>query len=240
MGVAAACLVRRPGSGLARRALAGIIAAYLLASVYVVPYMGRRLLTGALRPLASQPATADATAIVLLGSGALPLRDWDDRQMTVLDRESASRVLEAARVYRLVPNGWVISSGGLISNAAGAPTTAAAMREALIALAVPSERIVVEPRSQSTHEEAIAVLPLLQQMNARRVIVVTSDYHMRRSLGAFRAVGIDAVPAIARDPETPMPIARWLTPTPDALRFSGHVAHEVVGLAVYAGRGWWR
>ncbi|HZR25948.1 MAG TPA: YdcF family protein [Vicinamibacterales bacterium] len=217
-----------------------VVLAYIVGSVYSTPYAVRQLLTGDLKPLATIPPAASPTAIVLLGSGALELRDWNERQMTVLDRESASRVLEAARVYRLVEDGWLISSGGTISNEVGAPTTAAAMRDGLVSLGVPVSRILLEPRSQTTHEEAIAVLPLLEQLHSPRVILVTSDYHMRRSLGAFRAAGIDAVPAIARDPEASLPMRRWLTPSADSLRYTGHVVHEIGGLLVYVARGWWR
>ena len=62
---------------------------------------------------------------------------------------------------------------------------------------------------------------------------------MRRSLGAFRAIGIDAIPAIARGGDLPSQWWEWL-PTTTGLEWSGRVAHEAGGMVYYWLRGWWR
>ena len=45
--------------------------------------------------------------------------------------------------------------------------------------------IVLEPNSHSTRENAEFSMPLLRQMGAHRVIIVTSWYHSRRALTCF-------------------------------------------------------
>jgi uncharacterized SAM-binding protein YcdF (DUF218 family) len=83
------------------------------------------------------------------------------------------------------------------------------------------------------------VAPLLKSLAIDRVVLVTSETHMRRSLGAFRAVGVNAIPAIARGPDWPSRWSDWL-PNTESLEQSGSVAHELVGMPYYWLRGWWR
>jgi uncharacterized SAM-binding protein YcdF (DUF218 family) len=81
---------------------------------------------------------------------------------------------------------------------------------------------------------------MLASLHVERVILVTSAIHMRRSLGAFRAAGVNAEPAPAPDPGAYATAGdRWL-PTERGLRFSSELAHEIVGLPYYWLRGWWR
>jgi uncharacterized SAM-binding protein YcdF (DUF218 family) len=240
VGAVAIWLHRRPASARGRRALAAILAAYFLASAYVVPFALTRLLTRGLQPFSRADAQARRTAIVVLGSGAAVATDWDQRSVSYADLASGIRIAEAARVFRLVPDGWIISSGGTVSGGETGPTTSETMRDALVSLGVPAGRILVETRSQSTHEEAVFVAPMLRSLSADRVVLVTADYHMWRSLRTFRAAGIDATPAIARDPMAGASWWRWLQPTPLALRFTSSALHEFVAIALYAARGWLR
>jgi uncharacterized SAM-binding protein YcdF (DUF218 family) len=81
---------------------------------------------------------------------------------------------------------------------------------------------------------------MLRTLDAQHVILVTSEIHMRRSLGTFRAQGIRTVPAIAREPPPSMPWIAWLAPTEGGLNLASDVWHEIFGLGYYAARGWYR
>ena len=59
-------------------------------------------------------------------------------------------------------------------------------RRLLVEAGVPSRAIVVEDRSRTTRENARFTIPLLRELKARRVIIVTSWYHSRRALACFR------------------------------------------------------
>jgi uncharacterized SAM-binding protein YcdF (DUF218 family) len=60
------------------------------------------------------------------------------------------------------------------------------IRSRLILEGVPEDRITVEKDSQSTFENAANSVPLLDNMAARRVLIVTSWSHERRALNCFR------------------------------------------------------
>jgi uncharacterized SAM-binding protein YcdF (DUF218 family) len=68
----------------------------------------------------------------------------------------------------------------------------------LLAQGIPREVFVLEKRSTSTHENAIETARLVQSLPGRKVLL-TSDFHMLRALGAFRKLGIDVTPMAVPD-----------------------------------------
>lgn len=157
----------------------------------------------------------------------------------MLNRSSAARAIEAARVYKILGSPWMISSGG-VGPGSNAITSAVLMRSALVNLGVPPERILLESTSRNTRDEAVNIAPMLRALGVERFVLVTSDTHMRRSLATFRAVGLNPLAAIARDPRESQPRGRSFFPTQQGLVFSSAVAHEYVGLGYYGIRGWLR
>ena len=232
----------RPLSPAARHALVWIVTAFTLASVYIVPYQAVRLLARGYREFAPADVPSGPTAIVVLSAGNITVVDRDKQSFSILEPVSAARVLEAARVYKMCPGATVISSGGRVYDDGDdiPQPSALTMRDALVRIGVPASQIVLESESVDTHDEAVRVAPILRQLGAAHVIVVTSDVHMRRSLGVFRAQGFDAVPAIARDPNEPGGWFEWLMPDQDGLDLSGAVVHEALGIAWYVAHGWMR
>ena len=111
-------------------------------------------------------------------------------------------------------------------------------------LGVPADRIVLESGSVNTHDEAVLVAPMLRALHVDRLVVVTSDIHMRRSLATFRGAGLDPVPAIASDPLNSESRIRSFIPTTDGLRFTRwrgvHEADQGLGAwGLGAGAGGW-
>jgi uncharacterized SAM-binding protein YcdF (DUF218 family) len=232
-------LCLRPHSRAARRTAIAVAAFYLLATVYATSFAICALLTMGFEPLTAPDIPPEDTAIVILGAGSYTIRDWSGNEYSTTDAYAASRVLEAVRLFRLIEPAWMISSGGKVRPDDRAVETGLAMRDLLLTLGVPAGRILTETRSRNTHEEAIEVAALLAGRKIGRAVIVTSDFHMRRSLGAFRAVGIDGIPAIVRDPFPPETFWDWIVPGQDALWRSHLMAHELLGIAYYAARGWY-
>ena len=231
---------RRPHSRAARRVALAVAVFYTLATIYATSFGVSRLLVIGLRPLTAADVPPGRTAIVVLGSGGYAMRDWGDNEYSAPDAIAASRVLEAVRIYKLVQPDWVISSGGKVHPAQVAPATGVTMSRLLFQLGVPAERVVIETRSRSTREEAVVVASMLPTLNVEHVVLVTSDSHMRRSLGAFRATGIRAIPAIVREPFPPRTLEDWIVPGEEGLWNMGALAHEILGIGYYALRGWYR
>jgi uncharacterized SAM-binding protein YcdF (DUF218 family) len=229
------------GSPRSRRVLLVVSVAFAIVSIYAGQFLLAQAIVGSLRPFAAADAAPNRrTAIVILGSGSIGVEDWDGHRYSLPDRPAMARVLEAARVYRLVDPAFVISSGGSPHPERRMTPTGETMRDMLVVLGVPADRILVETVSRTTHDEAVVIAPMLRERHVEQVVLVTSEEHMRRSIGTFRAVGVDVVPAIARDLRRDVTwMQRWL-PGDDGLGTASENAHEILGIVYYALRGWWR
>lgn len=231
----------RPAASGPRRYLILVACAYLLAGTYGVDYLAGRPLALGFRPFSKADVPAGPTALVLLGSGIVTARDWDDNQYSVADPTSQMRVLEAVRVYHLANPAWVISSGGGYKRGAGpASAGGVVMRDDLVTLGVPAERILIEYESTNTRDEAVIIRPILTKLGISRVILVTSELHMRRAVGVFRAAGIEAIPARVRGLFDTMPWYRWIVPTSEGLAEAELLVHELLGIPYYWLRGWYK
>ncbi len=237
--ITAIWLWRRPSSTLARRFAIAVALGYAAAGIHLVPFGLSRLLTLGYHQFRADDIGHGPAAVVLLGGGDEFIEGWTDR-ITVTTPIEAARVLEASRVFRLISPAWIISSGGRPDPPGKAEAASITMRDELVRLGVPRDRILLESTSRNTHDEAVLIAPMLEPLGIEQVVLVTSDTHMRRSLGAFRAVGVNAVPAIAPDPRLPIRWFWWVLPSRDGLELSSEVSRELLGIPYYWLRGRWR
>lgn len=157
--------------------------------------------------------------LIVLG-GAEPTDDG------VISYDTYLRTLYAIREYRQQRFHLVLLCGG------GSPATVAdSMRDLMEAEGVPASVLRVENRSTSTRENALFVQQLLAGVPGRKILL-TSDYHIARSLRVFRKVGLDVAPR----------------PIPDAVKRGASfrtrwpafvdLIEEEVKTGYYFGRGW--
>ena len=237
--VAALWMWWRPHSQVGRRGVIALACVYAIASIDVVPDSFSRLWTIGFHQLTrADVPTNGNTAIVLLGGSDHVIVGWDGH-LSITTAAVTSRVIEAQRMFRATDAAWIISSGGAPTDPIGSVPAGISMRDTLVTLGVPRDRILIETASQSTYDEAETVVAMLAPLRIDHVVLVTSASHMRRSLGTFKKAGLTAVPAIARRVDPPKGLDRF-RPTEGALRFSRELAHEVVGLTYYWVRGWWQ
>jgi uncharacterized SAM-binding protein YcdF (DUF218 family) len=105
---------------------------------------------------------------------------------------------------------------------------------------VAPDRILLEERSRSTHENAIFTKELFRPAPGKVWVLVTSAYHMPRSMGAFTAAGWHVIPYpvdFKIDPQTGLRANFSLL---DGLSASTLAGKEWVGLAGYHLMGWTR
>ncbi|MES2683346.1 MAG: YdcF family protein [Pseudomonadota bacterium] len=176
-----------------------------------------------------------ADAILLLG-GALD-HDAPGWQPEPNLTEAGDRVLYAAKLYSLGLAPKVIYSGG--GTDAWGNSEAKAGSRLLLRLNVPASAQAWEGQSRTTRENVIYSLPILEQLKAQRVLLVTSSSHMARSLRNFRegaatkGLEIEFIQAPC-DPikltEYQNPVLRWL-PSTIALDVNRRMFKEILGSA---------
>ncbi|MBI5261590.1 MAG: YdcF family protein [Bradyrhizobium sp.] len=191
----------------------GIIGLVLLATRFAA--LGRKLVAAAiallaliafspignwlLYPLEARFPAWDASrgapdGIIVLGG---PIdADLSAVHHTPVVRSGADRIFAAAILARRYPNARVVFTGGsanLISNDAKEADYGG---EILENLGVAKERITMERRSRNTHENAEFTKAMVAPKPGERWLLVTSAYHMPRSVGLFRKAGfaVEAYP----------------------------------------------
>jgi uncharacterized SAM-binding protein YcdF (DUF218 family) len=107
---------------------------------------------------------------------------------------AGDRAVETAILARRYPDARVLISGGtgtLILEGEGDADSAPRMLEAL---GVAPERMILENRSRNTHENAVFSRELADPQPGETWLLVTSAFHMPRSMGLFRKAGFEVVP----------------------------------------------
>lgn len=109
-------------------------------------------------------------------------------------RTGADRLMAAAALARRYPDARIVFTGGsanLLSHDAKEADYAA---EILVSLGVPKERLILERLSRNTYENAVFSKELVKPKAGERWLLVTSAYHMPRSVGLFRKAGFAVEP----------------------------------------------
>ena len=189
----------------------GIIGALLMATRFVV--LGRRLMISSiallaicgfsplgdwlLYPLEARfpPWNASRGApdgIIVLG-GSIDAELSEAHGETVV-RGAADRIIAAAELARRYPNARVLFTGGspnLVSHDAREADYAGALFESL---GVAKARLMMERRSRNTQENVEFSKAMVEPKNGERWLLVTSAFHMPRSVGLFRKAGFNVEP----------------------------------------------
>jgi uncharacterized SAM-binding protein YcdF (DUF218 family) len=131
----------------------------------------------------------DPDGIIVLG-GAIDSETSGARRALETDA-SAERLIAMLELARRFPRARIVYSGGsgnlIMNSVAEAPIAG----ELLARFGIAPERIVLEGRSRTTDENARFTRELVSPKPGERWLLVTSAFHMPRSIGAFRHAGFD-------------------------------------------------
>lgn len=188
-------------------------------------------------PYATRPALdwGERNAIVLLTAGAV----YVPKVAVEPSLNAFGRITEAAMLYRqcrqsgasctvLVTGGDPTRYGTSLALTYGAD---------LQRLGVPPADLVLETHSLNTWQNAQFSRPLLQAISAQRVWLVTSGFHLRRSMLYFAGSGIRAIPVRADYLRTTI----TFRPRAENFALTDVALHEYLGIArfhVYRAMGW--
>ncbi len=172
-----------------------------------------------------------ADAIVLLGGATSGLTRGGD--MGDLN-EAADRLLTALKLFKLSKAPLIIATGGALDDG---KSEACIMRDMLELMGVPANSILLEEAALDTWQNATFTAEILDKMNTKKILLVTSAYHMPRALWVFNRIlspNIEIVPAssdyqISVDNVT---LSRWVPNARDLFR-SSIAIKEIIGFWIY-------
>jgi uncharacterized SAM-binding protein YcdF (DUF218 family) len=171
---------------------------------------------------------SEPRVIVVAAGGLL------DSVPVALSGSSESRVAAGVEWWRQHPKAILVMAGADARPEGLFTATIELMRENAIRAGVPPSSILLEARSTNTREHALGLLRLPGVTPDTPIGVVTSDWHMRRTLREFRRhfkhVSSHAAETSSRPP---IHISDWI-PSSQSLRVSTRLLHEWLGIAWYA------
>jgi uncharacterized SAM-binding protein YcdF (DUF218 family) len=179
------------------------------------------------------PDLPSPEGIIVLG-GAIDDGVSKARGETVFD-EGGERLTEAVVLAKRYPQARVVYTSGSSSFASKTSTEALQARTFMSQMGLAPERVTIEDKSRNTDENARFTAAIVHPQSSQRWIIVTSAFHMPRSMGIFEKAGFHpiAYPVAFRTR------GRW----PDDLRLTFEPArnlrifeiavHEWIGLAAY-------
>ena len=178
------------------------------------------------------PSRGPPDGIIILGGAINPAlsRAYGATQLN----ENGERITAIAKLAQQYPNARIVYSGGSGSIFGEDVEPEARFLPAMLSdLGVPASRVTLEERSRNTHENAVFSEELIKPKPGERWLLVTSAWHMPRSVGCFRRVGF---------PVEAYPVDWHASPDPDfrlsskfgaGLRDFDDAVHEWTGLFVY-------
>ncbi len=105
----------------------------------------------------------------------------------------ADRVTHTVELYKLGKIKRILISGGIGTIIEHDEPEADKYRRVMMMMGVPDSVITVENKTRNTAESAVAVKPILDSLHidSRQCLLITSAFHMRRSLACYRKQGLD-------------------------------------------------
>lgn len=215
--------------------LASLLILYLCSNSFLVDELFR----------AWEPVTEDYDlqkkkydgAIVLGGIGSI-----DKRLQKINFGESADRLLQILPYYYNGRIKRIIFTGGSGSIEFPENKEALYVRNYLKRIRFPDSALVIEYQSKNTYENAVFTKKLIDSLQIDGTyLLVTSAYHMPRSLAVFKKAGYkNIIPYITNKNSG---IRRYtfdhlFIPNADALFSLNYLIHEWVGYVVYKMKGY--
>ena len=184
-------------------------------------------------PPKAMSVLGEADAIVLLG-GAVR---GDTHLGTLPDlNQQADRLLYAAALYKAGKAPLVVLTGGAEPNSR---PEAQLMKEVLVVMGVPTRAMLLENNSRNTNDNALYSAVVLNNRQIKRILLVTSAFHMRRAVPLFERQGFEVIPA-ATDYQRLVGsrvLPGWLPSVGDLDRTTLAI-REHAGYWAYRWRGW--
>lgn len=210
-----------------------LVGLYYVSSTPVGTRLLEALISAKHEPVRQKAEAGNAEAVVVLGGGGATYRT-DEAEFNALSESSVLRLLEGVRLFKLLEPDWLILSGGTNLRAGVLTAESLAMQNTAVQMGVPQERILVEKESDSTYQQALNLRSLLDDLDVRRFVLVTSPTHMSRALATFRTQGMTPIPSPSQQHSSGFfQRGCWALPADSMLRASYQAYRELLAFAQY-------
>jgi len=147
----------------------------------------------------------------------------DVKYILILGGDIDARAWEVMRLYHKIPNLKIITSGrSILKKVSEAEIT----RNRLVSSGVDKNDIIMNKSPKDTEEEALALKKLI---GIKPFILVTSAYHLPRSMLLFKSMNLNPIPA-PTDFQVEETDGIFSMPSPMQMRKTEKAWHEYIGI----------
>lgn len=174
---------------------------------------------------------------IILGGGMIRANQEDSTRMNV--GESADRFLQPALLYKQGKVDRILITGGNTSIGnlkIDQSNETAQVKRLLVALGIPNEKIFTETQARNTHENAVNSKRMIDSLHLKGpFLLVTSAFHMRRSIACFSKIGINCTPYVvdSKKKDTDLGVLECIIPSEKELYKLSYLLREIFGFLIY-------
>jgi uncharacterized SAM-binding protein YcdF (DUF218 family) len=170
--------------------------------------------------------------VIILGG----LSFWDNGLKRIQFSKSSDRFMQGLLLHKKGIGKKIIISGGSGSLTYPDDRESVFLKDYLVKIGVNTNEILIEKESKNTRENAVFTKELLDSCQLKGpFLLVTSGYHMRRSIACFEKAGIEVIPFSTDrySGETKYHLDYLLIPNAGILLAWDTLFHEWIGYITY-------
>ncbi|MDD3875942.1 MAG: YdcF family protein [Bacteroidales bacterium] len=176
---------------------------------------------------------------VVLGGG---MATYDSEYDRLTFRHNPDRIMQAVYLYNEHKIGKILISGGSGSLIFRDMRESVLLKDFLVStLHLPENDILIDSISDNTYQNALQSKYILnEQFSEPKVLLITSAFHMRRSIMCFRKQGINVTPYATNLNAGPRRyhIDHLLIPSLWSMGMWSALLHEIIGIGTYKVMGY--
>lgn len=214
-------------------------ASVILLLIFTNPWMVEKVTYAwELTPYSANKITTPYDVGIVLGGS---MRYYDPVSERVVYSLSVDRLLQGLQLYHDGKIKKILLSGGSGYVNFKDWKESKLIAEVLLKSGVPAEDILLENESRNTYENAIHSAEMLREgKNGTKFLLITSAFHMRRSLMCFEKAGlkVEAFPVDTRSAPHINTLDKIIQPDAECLSQWDMLLHEWIGLVMYKMMGY--
>ncbi len=209
-------------------------AAFIVLFIFSNPFLANEVMQRwEIQPIRTESIKEPYDVGILLGGS---LQSFDIVNSRPIYSQSVDRLLQTIALYKSGKIKKILLSGGSGSVTRPGEREAEIILKVMEETGIPARDIIIENQSRNTYENAIYTVKILKERKAGdRLLLITSSFHMRRSMACFRKAGLvpDAFPVDPRSHQHKYTPENSVLPHPGALLTWDALIHEWLGIMSY-------
>lgn len=184
-----------------------------------------------------QPENTEEADVAIVLGGMINTMTLHEKRVELIN--PVERLTDAIVLYKTGKVKEILFTGGSGVLFFDEVKEADLAKKFLIDMGVPENKIHIESESRNTYENAIYTSKIVEEKKWKKLLLITSAFHMKRSLGVFQKAGMNPVPfptdyrALKKDIGLD-----GFVPTVGALDTTTLALKEWIGILVYKWNGY--